>query len=446
MTIRKQLLIAVIGSLLFAICITLLMGVWSMDRSVRHYIQETYDQRVEQIKSNAALVIQGQMTEAEAYVAFSNVIAEPIDSLQVFNQLGRAVLQVEKKDQKWNMHGRMMDQMIPNTIDRLPIVIDGTQIGLLVIERSGTIHSTESVMLFKQGLYRGMGVAGLIAIVIGLFIALSVSRRLSRDLRLTAEMATKLDGGGDEVFIHSNVVEIQSLQETLGNLSAKLKIQQMIRKENSDQLAHEARTPIMILKSQLEGVVDHVYELDESRINSCLVAVDQLTKIVEEMSTVIEGKRDKVVINITPFVLSETLHQIVASLKHAFLKKNISVETSIEPHILIHSDQGLLTQCVYNLLTNACKFTQVGGRVFVSLEQKDESIIVQIQDNGPGIIVNDRDKVFEAYYRGQSELSNSVPGDGLGLFIVKQNMESLGGSIHLDEGNEGQGCTFVITL
>jgi signal transduction histidine kinase len=102
---------------------------------------------------------------------------------------------------------------------------------------------------------------------------------------------------------------------------------------------------------------------------------------------------------------------------------------------------SLLNQALYNLLTNAYKFTD-SGQVQVFLEvAEDGAWTLRVKDTGQGISLGDQNRIFEAYYR--SARTQSVEGDGLGLYLTQQNVERLGGQLNVDS-ELGQGSVFSI--
>ena len=108
-----------------------------------------------------------------------------------------------------------------------------------------------------------------------------------------------------------------------------------------------------------------------------------------------------------------------------------------------NTDRYKLSQCVYNLLNNAYKYTGTGGSVVLACRQSGQAVTIGVRDTGPGIAPEDLAHLFDAYYRGQG--AQAVQGDGLGLYVVRENMQQLGGSVKA-YSTLGQGSEFVLTL
>nr|WP_243456488.1 ATP-binding protein [Mobilitalea sibirica] len=110
---------------------------------------------------------------------------------------------------------------------------------------------------------------------------------------------------------------------------------------------------------------------------------------------------------------------------------------------MLKTDKYRLSQTVYNILTNAYKFTNSKGKVLVSYQINQDNIVLVIEDNGSGISKQDLDKIFNAYYKNEKSMGQS--GDGLGLYIAKENMKSIHGTISV-VSEINQGSRFVLSF
>jgi signal transduction histidine kinase len=113
--------------------------------------------------------------------------------------------------------------------------------------------------------------------------------------------------------------------------------------------------------------------------------------------------------------------------------------------LAVTADRGRLNQVLANLLDNAIKYSPDGGDVELALERVDGSVRVVVADEGRGIPEDARDQVFERFYRVDPELTGGVGGSGLGLYICREIVHAMGGSIAI-EPNEPRGTRFVVTL
>jgi signal transduction histidine kinase len=139
------------------------------------------------------------------------------------------------------------------------------------------------------------------------------------------------------------------------------------------------------------------------------------------------------------------VERIVDTHKDLAREKGISLEMSLEPLFPVSMDAELIQESIANLVENAIKYTQKGGRVTVSTQEVGDWVQIRVTDNGPGIAADDRDKIFAKFYRGVREKNIGIRGSGLGLYLVKYFIELHGGTIEASD-NPGGGAAFTINL
>ena len=133
----------------------------------------------------------------------------------------------------------------------------------------------------------------------------------------------------------------------------------------------------------------------------------------------------------------------MGALQVQFAKKQIDLALMSHKKINIKTDRYKLSQSVYNILTNAYKFTEPNGKVTVSYELAGSELVISIQDTGSGIGDEDKLHLFDAYFRGSN--TSNMAGEGIGLYIVKENLDRINGRIEV-ESEIGKGSRFIITV
>ena len=111
--------------------------------------------------------------------------------------------------------------------------------------------------------------------------------------------------------------------------------------------------------------------------------------------------------------------------------------------VILNTDKYKLSQAIYNILTNAYKFTEPNGRVLLSYKVTSEELILTIEDNGPGISKEVQEKIFDAYYKRDTTINTA--GEGIGLYVAKENLTSINGSIFVDS-ELNRGSRFIISI
>ena len=144
--------------------------------------------------------------------------------------------------------------------------------------------------------------------------------------------------------------------------------------------------------------------------------------------------------------ISVWLKQVINSYYKVSIENDINIQSQFANDIPVLSiDKDAMAQAIFNLLDNAVKFSPGNKEVEVTAEKKDNSIIIKIKDKGIGLEIDESDKIFEKFYRGENAVKYSIKGTGLGLALVKYTIEAHRGYINV--GSEpGWSTVFTINL
>lgn len=214
--------------------------------------------------------------------------------------------------------------------------------------------------------------------------------------------------------------------------------------------SHQLRTPLSGIKWLLEILIGEKRgELNESQkevVNDMNVANERMIKLVGSLLNVSHLETGKIQIDMKPTDIGELITDVVKELKPAFDKKQILVETiGTYKKIMANVDAKLCHEAYTNLLSNAMKYTNSGGKVIIELSEDEENIITRVKDNGAGIPEKDKDKIFGKFFRADNIRKDSTEGSGLGLYLVKLIIDAFKGKISF-ESKEGKGTTFTVTI
>ena len=144
-----------------------------------------------------------------------------------------------------------------------------------------------------------------------------------------------------------------------------------------------------------------------------------------------------------------TLQDLVEENRHRLdpmaRKRRQELVINIKDPCELNADKGKMNQVIYNLMENAIKYTQEGGRIVVTLDRTTRNAILSVKDNGPGIPQDAIPHIFDRFFRVDKARSRETGGTGLGLSIVRQMVLLHGGTIRV-ESQEGQGSDFIVEL
>ena len=214
-------------------------------------------------------------------------------------------------------------------------------------------------------------------------------------------------------------------------------------------LSHELRTPLnpilgwaKLLRSRSFDPAKTEKALETIERNALLQT--QLIDDLLDISRIVQGKLSLTIADVD---LTVTIRSAIDTLQLAAQAKTIAVEfESPSLPIWVSGDANRLQQVVWNLLSNAIKFTPAGGQIVIDLQTADDQAQVQVSDTGKGIVPEFLPFVFESFRQADSTTTRQFGGLGLGLAIVRQLVESHGGTVKADSLGEGQGATFTLKL
>jgi two-component system phosphate regulon sensor histidine kinase PhoR len=232
--------------------------------------------------------------------------------------------------------------------------------------------------------------------------------------------------------------------DSLGEMTESLKKMEEMRRDFVSNVSHEIRSPLASIRGFAQILRDE--ELSPEQRRGYLEIIeresDRLSRLGDsllKLSALDSGTQD---IKRLEFRLDAQLRSVIVACEPLWRAKGIGVEAELEP-LIVAADEELLRQVWDNLLHNAIKFTQTGGRIDVSCRAEREDAIVVIADTGIGIAAEDIAFVFDRFFKADRSRSFAQSdGNGLGLSIAQRIVERHGGRLLVESDGLGKGATF----
>lgn len=290
----------------------------------------------------------------------------------------------------------------------------------------------------------------LVSIIAVLMFAPLFAWRLEEPIRRLERGAKELERGNFEskVLIKSGD-ELEDLGNAFNKMASGLKRLKELREEFVFIAAHELRSPVTVIKGyasmileKSEGLTRDIIEY----IDEINLANNRLVQLVEDLLEVARSEAGRINIEPKELDMRVPVGECVRELKPLADQKFISLDYKPEeslPNVM--GDNSRIKEVVVNLAGNAIKYTQNGGYVKIYHELVLDELITHIEDNGFGIPKDSQVKIFEKFYRVQTDKTKDIQGTGLGLFIVKQIVEKMGGKIWF-KSEEHKGSVFSFSL
>jgi len=313
-----------------------------------------------------------------------------------------------------------------------------------VSQASGRLLTAEEMQL-RQSLNRMHLIAGAvsaaIALAVALYLALTLSRPLRR-IRAGAEamgagrLDTRVAEGGDE--------EIRAIAQALNRLAGTLQREEQLRKASLADLAHELRTPVNGLLGRIEAAQDGVLADQAANLGAMHEEAIRLTQLLDDLSSLAEAEQPGLLLTIESVDLAALAAAELAAFDDALREKGISASRDLHETV-VDGDPKRLRQIVVNLLSNALRYTDAGGRVTITVRQQGDDALLEVADTGIGIPAADLSKVFTRFWRGEKSRSRATGGAGIGLAIAHELVRAHRGRITV-ESEVGKGSTFRVLI
>lgn len=210
-------------------------------------------------------------------------------------------------------------------------------------------------------------------------------------------------------------------------------------------VSHEIKTPLAVIQNYITALqeLDLPDEKKKDYMDTIFVSAQKLTELVSNILKLNKLENQVIVPKAKSYNLRRQLCECVLQFEPLLGKKQIEVETYIQEGIMVEADESIAELIWNNLLSNALKFTELGGVIRIMQTSAEGQIEVKIQDTGCGMDEATRKHLFDKFYQGDT--SHSTEGNGLGMALVKKAMEVLQGTIEV-ESEVGKGTTFTVTL
>ncbi len=229
----------------------------------------------------------------------------------------------------------------------------------------------------------------------------------------------------------------------------RLKELEKTRQEFVANVSHELRTPLSLIKGFVETLLEGAKndpELATRFLQTIDKHADRLTYLIEDLLTISRLESGQIVMNLDAVDLREEVDRVVDDLQARATEKKVALENRLPPGLGARADADRLQQVLFNLVENAIKYGRNEGRVSIGGEAiGGKKIKLWVQDDGPGIPAESKDRIFERFYRVDRARSRETGGTGLGLSIVKHIVQAHGGEVWV-KSELGQGASFFFTL
>lgn len=331
-----------------------------------------------------------------------------------------------------------------NTDELRPVYVDGAAAGYFHVGELGFAEN-QSNRLFLTSIIILSAVSIVLSLVIGFISARLSSRKISEPIRELRNDIHDIRNMKKIPRRDFSISELADMSADIEGVSNSLSSQEEYKQKWLSDLAHDLRTPLAGLRSQLEAMADGVLEPTEERFRRHLAEIARLEDLAAstaELSAIeLRNKIEKDHVSSEGFI-----RQLITPYEAELDDRGIALKTRIDAES-IFCDEKLMLRAVGNILSNAIKYIGDGDEISIKVSGGSRTSIT-VSNNGPDLPAEQRELIFSRLYRGDS--GRSTPGSGLGLAITREIVNLHGGEVRVEQltvdGEYARGARFIIVV
>lgn len=328
----------------------------------------------------------------------------------------------------------------------VPLILEDKTVGAVYL-----VESLYDIDMTIANIRNDLIVFGIIISILVAMLSLAMSLMTTAPIDNFISVSKEFSKGNFNVKAkEKGPLELVEMAKALNYMSTELDEYEQNRKKFVSDVSHELKTPLATIKLICDSIVttdNPNFEMIQDFLGDLSDEVDRLTRIVERLLTLTKMDSNQNNLSATPVDFVVMLNAIIRKLTPNAEAKNIALYSDYSVEVLAPMllDYDKIWEAIYNIVDNAIKYTPEGGHVKLGLELLGKNVLVKIEDNGPGIPDDDKDRIFERFYRLDDSRARDTGGTGLGLAIAKEAVVLHGGEIKVVDGQDG-GSLFMISV
>lgn len=304
---------------------------------------------------------------------------------------------------------------------------------------------------FRNFFFEPLLVAGVIAALTSLLLALAITRSVTRPLKQMAGAAEAIaQGDYDQQLSLEGPSEVRRVAASFNSMAAQVKTTQQAQRDFLANVSHDLKTPITSVSGWSQALLDGTAASPEEQQRAAGVIHDEaerMGRMVAQLLALARLESGELRLRREPLNVAALLEQVIASSAPRAAERGVQVGLTAPPALFVSADEDRLIEVFANLLDNAISYSPAGATVQVAARPVDNQVEIRVQDQGPGIPAEEQQRVFERFYQVEKSRTRSAErrGAGLGLAIAREIVEAHHGRITL-HSRPGQGSTFFVYL
>lgn len=319
-----------------------------------------------------------------------------------------------------------------------PLLVDGDTVGWLVVQQPSQVLLDAAQAGFLRQVHRTLVIAGLVAAGLALIVGVAISQVITRPLARLTGAAKAVTAGklGEQVALGGGqAAEIRTLARSFNEMSASLQKAEAQRVRLTADVAHELRTPISVMRAQIQAMLDGVYPTDAAHVAAVYEQTLLLTRLVDDLHTLTRAETGHLPLTTQPLDPASLANRAAALFEPMVQDAGLALAVEIEPGLpAIRADGDRLHQVLANLLGNALRHTPPGGGVRLGVARAGDRVRFSVRNTGETLTAAEAEHVFDRFWRADESRQRDSGGAGLGLAIARELVHLHGGRIWVETG------------
>ena len=288
--------------------------------------------------------------------------------------------------------------------------------------------------------------AGTLAGSLALLLALAVALRVARPLHRLTEVASRMAAGEIETRATGSGGgrEMRRLANTMDRLAAALRRQDELRRATASDVTHELRGALVGVVARVEALQHGFADDPHAVVGQIGADARRLHRLVDDVDRLAEAQRPGLLVHKRPIDLDAIVRSCVAAYADECASRSIALSHRIAP-ARVEGDPQRLRQVLDNLLSNALRYTDAGGRVGVRLDVRGDEAVLEVSDTGIGIAPEHLGRIFDRFWRAPQVRARAAEGSGVGLALVSELVRAHDGRVDVSS-SPGRGSSFRVFL
>ena len=297
---------------------------------------------------------------------------------------------------------------------------------------------------FEEAFWQAMAVSMSVGIVVAVVASVVGSRRVIKPIDAVRRATRRLAGGNYRERVEEPLEEeLAALAADVNHLAEALEHTEARRLRLLSEVSHELRTPLTTIDGYMEAILDGVLEPTPDIMGSVAHEASRLKRLAADIALLSRAEEETLPLERQAVDLVGLVEAVVTRLRPQYEEGGVDLRFTGSDPVVVTGDPDRLTQVVTNLVGNALSYTPAGGEVAVAVSADGPGAIVEVADTGRGVAAEDRERIFERFYRAD----RTAPGGmGVGLAIARSIARLHGGDVTVASEGPGRGSVFALTL